>query len=321
MTSHRKQHPPTEDTQDPRDHDSPWKEALDHYFAEFTALFFPDIHQRIDWSHPYRALDKELQKILRQAKSGRRYADKLYEVRTTDGEIAWVLIHIEVQGEPEDAFPFRMFQYHVRIRERYQLPVVSLAVLTDTNPRFRPDRFTDERWGCSLEFRFPMVKLLDWTAPERWKQLETSDNLFALVAMAQILAKSEQDGHRLKHWKFKLMRLMYDRGHGRDTILELLRIIDWMIRLPPELEAAFNDELRAYEESKQMPYITSFERIGMKKGYQQGEAHLLLKQLATKFGTDAAEAWREQVQAAAPETLETWSERILSAETPEAIFH
>ena len=49
------------------DHDSPWKEALDYYFQDFLELLFPEIAQAINWQHPPEFLDKELQKIVKQA--------------------------------------------------------------------------------------------------------------------------------------------------------------------------------------------------------------------------------------------------------------
>ena len=49
------------------DFDSPWKEALDHYFPAFLDFFFPNIHADIDWSRDYEMLDKELQQVVRTA--------------------------------------------------------------------------------------------------------------------------------------------------------------------------------------------------------------------------------------------------------------
>ena len=40
--------------------------------------------------------------------------------------------------------------------------------------------------------------------------------------------------------------------------------------LPEDLDDLFWQELRQYEEEKNMPYVTSVERIGIKKGLQQG---------------------------------------------------
>jgi hypothetical protein len=126
-------------TQDhPDDFDSPWKEALERSLPDFLALFFPAAHAGIDWTRGYRFRDKELQKVVRDAEFGRRYADKLAEVCTLDGAKAWVLVHIEIQGQPDPAFAERMYVYHYRLFDRYRRDVVSLAVLTDTQGRFRP---------------------------------------------------------------------------------------------------------------------------------------------------------------------------------------
>ncbi len=46
------------------DFDSPWKEALDLYFQAFLLLFFPVIHDDIDWSRPVEMLDKEFQQLV-----------------------------------------------------------------------------------------------------------------------------------------------------------------------------------------------------------------------------------------------------------------
>ena len=296
-------HPPSATGSAQSDHDSPWKEALDRFFPEFLALLFPAIHAEIDWRAPYRSLDSELQQITGDADSGRRYADKLLDVRTRDGHETWVLVHVEVQGDAQAVFPQRMFQYNDRIRDRYDRSVVSLAVLSDGNRPFRPVSYADGRWGCQILFEFPMVKLLDFVEPERWAALEASDNVFALVVMAQIRAKVTPDGETLQGWKFRLIRLMYERGYERALILELFRLIDWMIHLPAGLEADFRQQLYAYEEQHRMPYVTTVEQAGIEKGVKQGEAIILLALLQEKFGPDTVDAYRERVTAADPEQL------------------
>jgi hypothetical protein len=166
-----------------------------------------------------------------------------------------------------------------------------------------------------------MVKLLDYAEPGQWAALEASDNIFALVVMAQIRAKVTDDVETLKGWKFRLIRLMYERGYERALILELFRLIDWMIRLPAGLEADFRQQLYAYEEQQRMPYVTTVEQAGIEKGLRQGESIVLLALLQEKFGPDTVDAYRERIAAAEPEQLLQWSKRVLSAETPETIFH
>ncbi len=122
----------------PDDFDSPWKEALHFYLPAFLAFFFPDIHAGIDWSRSYEDLDKEFQKIARQAKLGKLVADKLFKVWLLDGSERWLLIHIEIQGEYDSTFPKRMFQYHIAAQRLYNQDVVSLAILCDENKNWRP---------------------------------------------------------------------------------------------------------------------------------------------------------------------------------------
>lgn len=249
------------------DHDSPWKMALEAYFQEFLGLLFPAIHEQVDWSKGYSFLDKELQQITADAESGRRYADKLIKVAALDGVETWVLIHVEVQGEPEDSFAERMFTYQYRLRDRYNIDVVSLAVLADTRESFRPTTFQYQRWGCALSFTFPTTKLMDWEA--HWAELKASDNVFALVVMAQIQAKRVKENASRKDTKVALIRLLYERGYSRGQVLRLFNIIDWMIQLPRSLDPEFAQAVYAIQEEKHMPYVNTIERLGIEKGRQE----------------------------------------------------
>ena len=306
-----------------QDHDSPWKEALENRFPEFLALLFPAIHAEVDWNRDLEFLDKELQQVVQDAELGRRHADKLVKVWARDGGEAWLLIHVEVQGEAERTFAERMYVYHYRLFDRYQVDVVSLGVLADTTKAFRPNAFRWARWGCEIAFRFPTVKLLDWQA--RRSELEASNNRFALVVMAQLEAKASVEAEERKAAKFRLVRLMYDRGYSRSDILELFRIIDWMIRLPEDLEREFLAAVYEIEEAKKMPYVTSAERFGIEKGKREGklegEAAMLLRLMGRKYGPNALGAYRERVERADTETLLEWAERVLTAETVDEVFH
>lgn len=311
------------------DHDSPWKIALENYFKDFLELLFPHIPPNIDWNRGYSSLDKELQQITPDASSGRRYADKLVKVHTFDEQETWVLIHIEVQGESEDAFDQRMYTYQYRLRDRYGVDIVSLAVLADTSPSFRPNRFAYARWGCGVDYIFPMSKLIDWE--DNWIELEQSNNVFALVVMAQIKAKRLKNSAKRKDAKIGIIRLMYERGYTKAKIQELFTIIDWMIQIPSVLNAEFLCAIYAIEEEKKMPYINTAERVGIEKGRlaglqegrqegrQEGEAIALRKQIRMKFGH--IPDWAEKKIASADiSELDQWIEKILTAETLEALF-
>ena len=126
--------------------DSVWKETIEAYFEEFLNFFFPKIAKDIDLQKGYEFLDKELQKIVQYSELGKRWADLLIKVFLKDGSEKWLLIHIEVQSYFEKDFAKRMFVYNYRIFDRYNKDVVSLAILADPSPNFRPNEYKVKYW-------------------------------------------------------------------------------------------------------------------------------------------------------------------------------
>ena len=63
---------------------------------------------------------------------------------------------------------------------------------------------------------------------------------------------------------------LHRRGYGARDVQQLFRFIDWLLRLPEELQHDFRSELRALEEEQSMPYITSIERMGREEGRKEG---------------------------------------------------
>jgi hypothetical protein len=250
-------------------YDSPWKEVLENYTQEFTAFFFPDAHDDIDWGRGYEFLDKELQQVTRDAVLGQRQADKLVKVWRHGGDEAWVLMHIEIQSQGETGFAERMYGYNHRLYDRYRRHVASLAVLGDESKTWRPSHFGYDLWGCRVSFNFPVVKLLDYR--DGWQDLESSANPFAVVVMAHLKAQeTRRDDQERSLWKLSLIRQLYQRGFGRQDVINLFHFIDWIMRLPDDLDNTVWQEVQRYEEANKMEYITSVERIGMRKGMQQG---------------------------------------------------
>jgi hypothetical protein len=252
-----------------QEQDSAWKEVLDNFFEEFLRFFFTEIHQGIDWSRGFEFLDKELEPILRDAEIGKQITDKLVKVHILDGSETWILIHIEVQGQPEEGFPRRIYHYNSRIELRYDRDVVSLAVLTDRSRSFRPEIHERRSWGFELTLRFPVVKVIDYE--DRRAELEVSPSPFAIVVLAHLDSwKAESDGERFD-MKFRLARRLFERGFERNDIMALLRFMDWLVRLPRDQEEELCSRIRTEIEGKSdMPYLSNFERFAMERGEQEG---------------------------------------------------
>ncbi len=260
------------------DLDSPWKDALEHFLDRCLQLLFPQVHDGIDWQRGYESLDKEFQQIVRDAPTGRRLADKLFRVWLQDGREVWLLIHIEIQGKKEEVFPERMFIYGYRIYDRHHRPVVSLAVLCDDDPAWRPSHFEVGRWGSKLSIDFLTAKLLDYRGREQ--ELEASPNPFAGVVLAHLkVLQTRRNAKERFRWKVRLVQGLYDRGLSREEVRQLFRLLDWMVQLPEELEDEFQQGMFTFEEERKMPYVTSIERFAIKKGRKEGRKEGLLEGL------------------------------------------
>jgi hypothetical protein len=265
------------------DFDNPWKEAISLYFQPFMRFFFPNIEEEIDWDRGYEFLDQEFQQVVREAETGKAYTDKLVKVWRRSGTEIWVLVHIEVQSQAQEEFAERMFIYNYRIYDRYKKPVVSLAILADEREAWRPDRYREELWGCSVELRFPTVKLLDYR--ERIEELEESSNPFAVIVAAHLTTQeTRRDGMGRYEGKLRIAKSLYRRGYTRRDILELFRLIDWMVNLPKATEQQFLREIQRFEEENQMPYITSVERLARQEGIIQKGREDVLEVLEVRFG-------------------------------------
>jgi len=308
------------------DFDSPWKEALDVYFEPFMDFFFPLAHREIDWARGFQMLDKELQQIAPSGEQGRRVVDKLVQVWRLSGNEEWVLVHVEVQSQEEPDFGERMYVYNYRLFDRYNRMVASLAILGDDRFQWRPEGFGYRLWGCELGFRFPTVKLLDYVADA--EALEANSNPFAMVVLAHLKTLETRQDPELRHvWKLRLVKGLYARGLSPKDVRQLFRLIDWMMELPKPLETLFSDEIRDLEKEKQMPYVTSFERLGREAGLEEGRQEGLKQGLLSgielalklRFGAEGLSLVPEIQQIAEVDSLRAVHQAIEFAANPDEL--
>ncbi|BAU15724.1 hypothetical protein LEP3755_62890 (plasmid) [Leptolyngbya sp. NIES-3755] len=268
----------------PANYDASWKEALERYFEQFLAFFFPQIHAEVDWQRGCEFLDSEFQQMMRDAEVGKRFVDKLAKVWRCDGEEVYVLIHVEVQSQYDADFSKRMYIYSYRIFDRYGRDVVSLAILGDADRNWRPSSYHIDLWGCRVGIEFPIVKLLDYG--DQFAQLAQSLNPFARITWAHLQTQATTaDAEERLARKLQLVLGMQGLGYSEDTILELFRFIDLMMTLPPELDQAFDAEIRRYGAENAMPYLTTIERFAIERGRMESAREGIAEVLDARFGS------------------------------------
>lgn len=261
------------------DYDSAWKDVIEEQFKYFLEFFYPQIHDDIDFDQPIEFLSEELRQIMPDGNTGKRVADVLVKVRLKDGteKCICIFIHIEVQGQPKPNFMQRMYIYNYRSYDRYEdkgVEVISLAILTDESKTFRPDEFRIDRWGFQLKMKIPIIKIIDYKFDDaKRKQLDVSTNPMAMVVDAQLKSFEAKEGDNERRYsiKWNLMRDCYKKGYNKEQIRTLLKFVDWIIRLPDELQDKLKKEIIKIEEEYKMLYVPSWERSAQQKGEQIGE--------------------------------------------------
>jgi len=283
------------------DIDGAWKQALQALLADFLALVHADLHAALDWSIMPTFLDKELQAITRRGRKGRRAVDLLASVRRMDGVEQWLLIHVAVQGRVQETFPWRMFTYHARLVDRYERPVVSIALLTGGQVSWRPGVYEHEYWGCAVNFRYPVAKVLDWLGRE--DELARMANPFAQVLLAQltVLTARGQVEPLAATW-LSIMRRLMRAGYTYEQISAVLTFLDQVLVLPEEIEARVEAELAKLEGAIMPQLMSRWEAQALKIREQRGQQSLILAQLAELCGS-LPEATAAQVHALSPEQL------------------
>ncbi len=225
-----------------------------------------------------------------------------------------MLVHVEVQTARDAEFPRRMYVYNYRVFDRYNRPAASLAVLADDDAAWRPTDFRSSLFGCEAGLRFPAVKLLDWAAHEA--ALEASVNPFAPVVLAHLKARQTHGDPAGRHvWKLRLVRGLYERGFSPKDVRELFRVIDWMMELPPALQDDFWQDMTKVQEEKRMPFITTPERVGHRRGLRMGIESLL----RVRFGDEGLKLMPEIHEIHEEEKLEAILKALETAASPDEV--
>jgi hypothetical protein len=151
--------------------------------------------------------------------------------------------------------------------------------------------------------------------------------------------QTRKDPQKRYEVKFALIKSLYHRNWDKQRVINLFAVIDWMMRLPKELEKDLWSEIETLEEQDKMRYVTSIERLGMEKGMTKGmelgkelgielglelgiqtaEQKTLQRQIQRRFKT--LPEWAvERITQASSVQLEQWLDNILDATSIEAIF-
>jgi hypothetical protein len=147
--------------------------------------------------------------------------------------------------------------------------VVSLAVLADGDPEYRPHSYTRSDWGWRVLVEFPICKLLD--LPEE-RLPRKGDPIARIVQAHRAALATSRDSPERRIRKFELLRhLKQEKDEfGEGELHQVLRLLDWLLQLSEPEEIQLRQDLAKLKPETFMPYVTSFERFARQEGRQEG---------------------------------------------------
>ncbi|QEC52637.1 hypothetical protein [Anseongella ginsenosidimutans] len=223
-----------------------WKAALEDLFEDFLRFFFPAACESFDFGRGFSYLDKEFDQLLspEESDTGVRHVDKLVKVYLKDNTEKCFLTHIEVQGQRgREEFTKRMHRYWYRVKDKYRIPVTSLAILTDNNKSFRPGIYTEECLGTSLIYKFNSYKILD----QDEEMLRANSNPFALIILTTLLyiKNKNQGGYELLNMKRDLLKEMLGRNLDKIRQRAVFNFLNHFVHFrDEEIKSIFEQDIK-----------------------------------------------------------------------------
>ncbi|HUQ92996.1 MAG TPA: hypothetical protein VM120_15045 [Bryobacteraceae bacterium] len=264
-------------------------------------------------------------------KAGSLHVDLLIELM--DGRI----VHIELQGYPEAGFGYRMLNYRLRIRQRYnQVPLQYALWVGKGRPRIASG--IQER---GHRYQYPVIDLKHVDTRLFLDSASLKDNLFGLLGK---LADSRAEVVRL------LRKIAGLDSKARREALETLVVISGMRGLETTLAEEIQQMPIVYDLSKsiivkrlvkELAAVEADKRVartiegklaemreilrqegreaGREQGREETARRLLTLQLQQRY-TKVPVKFARKIASADLATMETWALRLMSAREIDEVF-
>ncbi len=287
-------------------YDQLFKTILEELLQDFLELFFPEAAARLDF-RTLRFVDKEV--FVNVPEGEVRRADLVARLETRYGEPKLILVHVEVQAKPENAFPRRMFEYYALLRLQHQLPVFPIVLYLRRGSHARVEEYRESLFGRELLlFRYHSVALARLSAEEYVGTGALGAALSALMSR-----KSTANLARLR-----LSMIKQVLGSELDDALKylLVNVIQTFFELSGEDASEYHrivsrEEYRAVQEME-LTWADKLMEKGREEGVVEGRRQTLLRQLTLKFGELPPES-KERIEAMSAAELDSLIERVLTA--------
>ena len=242
------------------DHDQLFKTLIDTFFEDFMKLFFPEVHDYINFN-TVRPLSEE---VFTDIFSGEhRRADIVIEANVR-GEDSVIIIHVESQSTYEKNFHERMFLYYNLLYNRYRKPILPIAVYSYGEKRLGQSEYVMSfPFFKVIQFNFLTVQLstMDWR-----KYLKNENPLAA--ALLSKMGYTEDERIQVKK-EFFIMMTRLELSDAETYFL--IGFFERYLKLSEEEEVKLMEELKQSEDWEAIMRLPiSYEERGKKIGREEG---------------------------------------------------
>ncbi|MDQ0178000.1 Rpn family recombination-promoting nuclease/putative transposase [Bacillus chungangensis] len=283
-----------EDQRKYTDHDRLFKELIRTFFAEFLEVFFPHIHEQIDFSY-MKLLSEE---VFTDVTIGeKRRVDILMETKLR-GKNTIIIIHVEPQSYSQTKFHERMFIYFSRLYETHRKPILPIAVFSYDENRKEPSTFSISfPFQHVLTFQFLKLQLRQMN----WRTFIYSNNPVA----AALLSKMDYTAKERIQVKMEFLRMLVRMELNPAKMALINGFFETYLQLDHKEEKILMEEIKQLQPVEtegilQLP--NSWIEKGFNKGLQEG------RKKGMKEGRK--EGKREGIQEGIREGMENSSKRI-----------
>lgn len=244
------------------DHDRLFKELITTFFEEFILLFFPQVHEHIDFHH----LSFLSEELFTDVTAGEKYRVDLLVETKLKGKDGLIIVHIENQSNVQPSFPERMFIYFSRLFEKYRTNIVPIAVFSYDTICDEPSSFTLRLpFGNILHFRFFTVEL----HKQNWRHYIRNDNPIAAALLSKMGYTESERIELKKQFLRMLVRMELDEAKQR----LLIGFFETYVQLSDEEEQQLRNEVNKMETKEKeqvLELLISYEQKGLKEGVKKG---------------------------------------------------
>lgn len=177
-------------------HDQLFKQLIHTFFKEFIEVFFPKIHDSIDF-HSITPLSEEVHTNLIEGDT--RRLDVVIETKLKDTEVV-IIVHIEPQSSAQAYFHERTYQYFSLLYNKYRKPIIPIAVLSYEESWEKNEYTMTFPFFHVLTFNFLTLHL----RKQNWRAFIDSNN----PAAAALLSKMGYTEKERVQVKIEFLRMM-----------------------------------------------------------------------------------------------------------------